>query len=111
MNFDAISPIGDELDEPEEVESPKRQARPVRAMPAEPIPHYLNADFLDALAYERALSTARGLASGLNGDVGGLGGVSGPGGPSEPATAVQQPAEAALCALERAVETARDLAL
>ena len=44
-----------------------RRPLPLRAQPAEPIPDAINADFLDALAVERALSSARNLASGVSG--------------------------------------------
>jgi hypothetical protein len=40
-----------------------RRPLPLRAQPAEPIPPTINADFLDALAVERAMSLARSLAS------------------------------------------------
>ena len=110
MTIDTVAEF-DDL-EPEEVESPKRRrAGATLAQPAEPIPPDLNAAFLADLAFERAISTALGLASGLSGAVGGFGGVSGPDDRSKPVTTVQQPAQAALCALERAVSTARDLAL
>jgi hypothetical protein len=47
--------------------APARRPLPLRAQPAEPIPDAINADFLDALAVERALSSARNLASGVSG--------------------------------------------
>ena len=68
MNFDAISPVADELDElePDEVEAPKRRrAGATLAQPAEAIPAALNSAFLEDLAFERALSTALGLAAGV----------------------------------------------
>ena len=106
-----IDTVADEFDDIGEVEAPKRRDRPVKAQPAEPVPPEINSAFLEDLAFERALSMALGLASGVSGAVDGLGGVRGPDGPSELATAVKQPAEAALCALDRAGSTAHDLAL
>ena len=85
-----IDTVADELDEIEEGEAPapKRRAGATLAQPAEQIPHDVNAAFLADLAFERALSTALGLASGLSGAVGGLGGVCGPDDPSKLAPAV-----------------------
>lgn len=99
--------VADEIEEIEEGEAPKRRARAAVAFPAEAIPAEISSAFLADLAFERAISTALGLASGLNRAVAGLSGVSGP----KPVTTVHQPAGAALCALERAVSTAHDLAL
>ena len=104
-----IDTVADELDdlEPEEVEAPKRRrAGATLAQPAEAIPAELNSAFLEDLAFERALSTALGLASGLNGAVGGLGSVSGPEDPPELATAALPSAGTAL---ERAISAASAL--
>ena len=69
MNFDAISPVVDELDdlEPEEVEAPKRRERRRHCPAGRAIPAEINSAFLEDLAFERAISTALGLASGLSG--------------------------------------------
>jgi hypothetical protein len=75
-----------ELDELDEDEAPKRRGRPAFAFPAEAIPPEVNAAFLADLEFERAISTALGLANSL----------SAPDDLSELAIAVLQPAEAAL---------------
>jgi hypothetical protein len=51
-----------DADDLEDEAPPARRPLPLRAQPAEPIPDEINADFLDALACERALSMARALA-------------------------------------------------
>jgi hypothetical protein len=49
-----MTAIDDDFDDDElEGEAPKRRPRPLRALPAEPIPEAVNASFLDALALER----------------------------------------------------------
>ena len=48
--------------------SPARRDRPAIALPGEDIPAEVNEAFLEALAYERALSRARSLATPSNFD-------------------------------------------
>jgi hypothetical protein len=59
--------IDDELDGEAPAPSPTRRDGRIIAMPAEPIPAEVNDAFLEDLAFERALSAARGLALGLSG--------------------------------------------
>jgi hypothetical protein len=53
----------DDLEDEAPARPPTRRDGRIIAMPAEPIPAEVNADFLDALAVERVLSMARSLAS------------------------------------------------
>ena len=55
-----MDPVNFDPDAATVAKAPKR--RPDRAQPAEPIPPAINFAFLEALASERALSAARGLA-------------------------------------------------
>ena len=57
----------DDLEDDAPARSPTRRDGRIIAMPAEPIPAEVNDAFLEDLAFERALSAARGLALGLSG--------------------------------------------
>ena len=64
MNFDAISPVAasSTTSSPRDRSASRRRAGATLAQPAEAIPAELNSAFLADLAFERALSTALGLA-------------------------------------------------
>ena len=84
-------------EEPDEDGPPRRsRAQAAIAFASEPIPYDVNAAFLADLAFERAISTALGLANGPSGPVGWLSGLSGPDDAYELPMAVLEPGEAAL---------------
>jgi hypothetical protein len=58
--------IDDDLEDDAPARSPTRRDGRIIAMQAEPIPAEVNDAFLEDLAFERALSAARGLAVGLS---------------------------------------------
>ena len=107
MTEDTVAEL-DDL-EPEEVEAPKRRrAGATLAQPAEAIPAEINSAFLEALPSSGRSARRWGSPAASTAP---WAGSAAPMRPSEHAVAAQQPVEAALCALDRAVSTARDLAL